>query len=67
MLYAMNQDEAAHERFYDIIEAIFHFFIVRNKYYFAVHTFMSQGMDKILVEKGIHLLINKSIRYQGRK
>ena len=34
----INRDDAAHELSYYIIEAMFHHFIERNRYYFAVYT-----------------------------
>ena len=42
----MNRDEAAHELSFNIIEAIFHQFIARNRYYFNLHTFIGQQINK---------------------
>ena len=42
----MNRDETAHELSFNIIEAMFHQFIARNKYYFNVYTFIGQQINK---------------------
>ena len=39
---AMNRDRTAHELSFNIIEAMFHQLLSRNRYYFNVHTFISQ-------------------------
>ena len=46
----MTRDETAHELSFNIIKAIFHRFIVRNRYYFNVHTFSGQQIHKRSLE-----------------
>ena len=43
---AMNRDETAHELSFNIIKAMFHQFIGQNRYYFNVHTFIDQQINK---------------------
>ena len=47
---AMNRDETAHELSSSINEAMFHQFIARTRYYFNVHTFISEQIKKISLE-----------------
>ena len=42
----MKRDETAHELFFNIIEAMFHQFIARNRYYFNIHTFIGQQINQ---------------------
>ena len=46
----MNMDETAHELSFNIIKAMFHHFITRNRYYFDVHTFFGQNMNEMSLE-----------------
>ena len=40
-------DDIAHDLSFTIIEAMFHHFIARNKYYFDDHTFIGQQVNKV--------------------
>ena len=42
----MNRDTTANELSFNIIEAMFHHFIARNRYYFNVHIFIGQQINK---------------------
>ena len=46
ILCAMNGVERAHESFFNIIEAIFHQFITKNRSYFNNHTFIDHQINK---------------------
>ena len=46
----MNRDETSHELSFNIIKAMFYKFIARNRYYFNVHTFIGEQINKRMLE-----------------